>query len=105
MGLVRAIVGFTLAILFVVFAIANRQTVAIVWSPLNPPFELPLYLVALGLLALGFLLGSLMMWLDFLPNRLGKNREIRQLKKELKGKQSKAVVQENWTALPPTTAE
>lgn len=107
MAFVRGIVGLVLAILFVAFAVANRQHVEIVWSPLHPNLDLPLYIVTLGALAIGFAFGAFVIWLESLPQRISKTRQIKKLKKELKGSTPPPAnsVLEDWTALPPTGAE
>jgi uncharacterized integral membrane protein len=114
MGLIRGIIGLTLAVLFTIFAVANRQEVEIAWSPVHPHANLPLYIIALGLLALGYLLGTLMTWLNTMPMRLEKGRQKRQIKKlekelESASKNSDAPIAEpviqNWTALPPAGTE
>ena len=81
MGFVRGIIGLVFAIIFAVFAVANRQSVYVVWSPVYPALHLPVYLIALSMLALGFLLGSLMSWLNSIPVRWEKVRQSRKIKK------------------------
>ncbi len=112
MGFVRGIIGLALAILFAVFAIANRQSVDVVWSPVHPALSLPLYIVALGLLALGFFLGSFMAWLSSIPVRWEKSRQKRRIKaleKKLDGaKQAEKTMLQTatgWTALPGSITE
>ncbi len=51
------------AAIAVAFAVANRQSVSISLSPIPANFELPLYLLVLGVLALGAAFGSLSNWL------------------------------------------
>jgi uncharacterized integral membrane protein len=113
MALIRAIAGLILALLFAVFAVANRQAVDIVWSPVDPPLNLPLYVVALGALAVGFLSGGFMVWLGTLPGRLERGRQSRQiqkLEKELGVKDSTITIQkpktmvQDLTLLPPKEA-
>ncbi len=112
MRFIRGILGLALALLFTAFAVANRQTVEITWSPLHPAASLPLYALALGLLATGFLIGSLFVWLESIPVRLEKTRQKRRIKtleKELKAKDldtdnsaitALPATAQNWTALP-----
>ncbi len=47
----------------IAFAIANRGPVAVSLDPLPFTFETPLYLVAMGGLAVGFALGAVAAWL------------------------------------------
>ncbi|MGB4108188.1 MAG: LapA family protein [Alphaproteobacteria bacterium] len=81
MGFIRGIIGLAFAVLFAIFAVANRQDVEIVWHPVLPPVHAPLYVVALGLLALGFVLGGIMGWLNSVPVRWQKSRQARKIKK------------------------
>lgn len=82
MKFIRGIIGLVAAILFTIFAVANRQSVDIVWNPgASSPSHLPLYLVALGALAIGFILGALFVWISTLPVRWEKSRQKRHIKK------------------------
>jgi uncharacterized integral membrane protein len=86
MGFIRGIIGLAFAVLFAIFAVANRQNVDIVWHPVLPAVSLPLYIVALGLLAIGFILGGFMAWLKSVPVRVQKtvqSRKIKKLEKQL----------------------
>ncbi len=108
MGFVRGIIGLALAILFAVFAVANRQGVEIIWSPVHAAFPVPLYVVALGMLALGFFIGSLMTWLYALPKNWTKGHRIKALEKELgAAKKSEKIPAktQDWTALPVKSTE
>ena len=80
MGIVRWIIGFSLAALAVFFAVTNREIVSVYWSPLHAPLELPLYLIALGLMATGFIAGGFIVWVNTIPVRLS----LRQHKKRLR---------------------
>ena len=64
----------------VLFALAHPQPVDFYWSPVNPPLTLPLYALALGLTAIGFVLGALAAWLGMSRVR----RERRAQKKIIK---------------------
>ncbi len=86
MAILRGIIGLVLAILVAAFAVANRQGVEIIWSPLHPSVTIPVYALALGLLIIGFAMGGLMAWLGSLPVRLHKHKQakaIRRLEQEL----------------------
>src|SRR5262245_37491962 len=107
MGFVRGIIGIALAILLAIFAVANRQTVDIVWNPVQPAAHLPVYLIALSMLALGFFLGGMFAWLNSLPVRLEKTRQNRRIKR-LEKERSEArprPPEQDWTALPPQTTD
>jgi uncharacterized integral membrane protein len=50
------------ALVLIFFAIANRQTVSLGFWPLPAAVELPLYLVVLGTLVIGFFAGQFVTW-------------------------------------------
>ncbi|MCE7886748.1 MAG: LapA family protein [Alphaproteobacteria bacterium PRO2] len=106
MGFIRGIIGLAFAVLFAIFAVANRQSVDIVWHPVLPPVSFPLYIVALGLLAIGFILGGFMAWLKSIPVRVQKtvqSRKIRKLEKELGAAKEKETKESLVSKLPPAT--
>jgi len=51
------------ALLLILFAVSNREMVSVGLWPLPVLVELPLYLVVLGTLILGFVLGELVTWI------------------------------------------
>jgi uncharacterized integral membrane protein len=79
MKIIRWIVGFAFAVLAIAFAITNRQDVSVNWSPFHTPVEGPLYLLVLSLMAIGFLTGGLIVWINTIPLR----RKSRQMKKRI----------------------
>jgi uncharacterized integral membrane protein len=52
------------ALLLILFAVSNRETVSVGLWPLPTLIELPLYLVVLGTLILGFFVGELVAWIS-----------------------------------------
>jgi uncharacterized integral membrane protein len=50
------------ALVLVLFAVSNREAVSVALWPLPAVVELPLYLVVLGTLVLGFFVGQLVTW-------------------------------------------
>jgi len=58
------ILTLPVTLVVVVFAIANRQLVAINLWPLEETVTYPLFIVTLGALVSGFLLGAVIMWLS-----------------------------------------
>jgi uncharacterized integral membrane protein len=79
--LIHWLVTAPLALVLVVFAVSNRETVSVTFWP--TPFEIdaPLYLVALVALLIGFLLGELTAWI----NGGKKRREAREKSKRVRG--------------------
>lgn len=76
----RWIIGLFIAFLILFFAISNRQDVELYLSPLHGPYEYPLYVVELGALAFGFLLGCFTVWLNMAPVRRTKRQQRRKIK-------------------------
>lgn len=77
MTFLRWIVAVPIIVAAVLFAIAHPQPVDFVWSPVNAPVTIPLFALALGLCALGFVLGALATWLG-----MGKIRQDRRAQKK-----------------------
>jgi len=63
MKLLRWIVLAVIAVVLILFAVSNRETVSVRLWPLPALIDLPLYLVLLGTLVIGFLAGELAAWL------------------------------------------
>ncbi len=53
-----------IAIVLVVFAVSNRGTIALGLWPLPDVVELPLYLIILGCLLIGFVAGEMAAWVS-----------------------------------------
>ena len=67
--LVAVIVLVPIAIVIVAFAVANRQHVTVLLDPFNPErpaasFTAPLFLLVIGLLILGVVIGGVATWLS-----------------------------------------
>lgn len=72
-----AIVTLPLTLLVVVFAISNRHAVAVGLWPFDGTVEMPLYLLALGVLVLGFLSGTAVSGMHTLAARIKARREAK----------------------------
>ncbi len=64
MKLVHWLVTAPLALLLVVFAVSNRESVTVTLWPLPVVLDAPLYLVVLLVLLIGFLVGQLVAWIN-----------------------------------------
>lgn len=87
MNFIRTIFGFILAITLVAFAVSNRQSAELVYSPVHDTLDVPLYLIALLFMALGFVLGGFAVWINGGKTRRLKRQQrktIKELEKELK---------------------
>lgn len=108
MAILRWIVGLVVVIVVAVFALLNRGVFNFYWSPFpaDDPVALPVYIIVLGAMAVGFVLGALMVWFNESSARSEKRRqkkEIKILQKEvgvLKEERFSAPAQELFPALP-----
>ena len=80
MEFLRWIIGFIFAIFLAGFAVLNIHSVSLVWSPVHEPLDLPLYMIALPLMALGFICGGFIVWLNNAPARRTKRKQSKQIK-------------------------
>ncbi|MCB1650473.1 MAG: LapA family protein [Alphaproteobacteria bacterium] len=83
---IRGLVAFFLVVVLTVFAVANMHSVDVSMTPVHQPFQTPLYLIALGFMAAGFVVGGFFVWLNGSAGRsLGRQqkRQIKVLEKEL----------------------
>lgn len=89
MGIIRGFFAFLITIAVLVFAISNRHTVNVFISPFDQEQHLiiPLYLIALGLMGIGFVIGAITVWLNESHLRTDRRKQkklVRNLEKELK---------------------
>ncbi len=80
MSLIRWIIGFLIAVIVTAFAVSNRHMALLYFSPLHPPLEFPLYVIGLGLIAFGFLLGAFTVWLNSASIRRSKRKQSKHIK-------------------------
>lgn len=64
MSLIRTFFGFVTAAALIYFAVANRQSTELYFSPVHDPLQTPLYLIALLFMLIGFILGGLVVWIN-----------------------------------------
>jgi uncharacterized integral membrane protein len=57
------IVTLPITLVVLIFALSNREAVGLTFWPFDAIIDLPIYLVVLGGVLLGFLLGGLIAWL------------------------------------------
>jgi len=61
---IRWILTVPLTVVVIAFAVANREFVPIDLWPLEVALELPVFVLVLGSMLAGFLIGALVMWLS-----------------------------------------
>jgi uncharacterized membrane protein YciS (DUF1049 family) len=107
-SLLKAIVLVPVALVIVFFSIANRQVIRVSLDPLTREapllaYDIPLFAIVLGALAIGILIGGMASWLA-----QGKNRKVaRQTKREaerLRGETETLRAALPNAALPAVTA-
>jgi lipopolysaccharide assembly protein A len=64
MKLVHWLITAPLALVLVVFAVANRETISLTLWPAPVSLNAPIYLVVLLALLVGFLIGELVAWIN-----------------------------------------
>ena len=79
-SLLRLIVTIPVIVLLLGFMILNRYEVQLTYSPLHDPINMPIMVIALACVIVGFLAGAWLVWVDGGRNR----KEISKLKKQVK---------------------
>jgi uncharacterized integral membrane protein len=93
MRFLSGLLSFVLILLIMLFSVNNRGLAMVDFWPLGFAIEMPLYLLGVGALLLGMLLGGLMIWVPSLRHRLAARKlgkEIATLKLELVKTQDQA---------------
>jgi len=101
MAFIRWIIGFAFTVVITAFAVINRQPIEVYFNPIDETqlITLPTYTIMLGALALGFVFGAFIVWLNDGKIR----RERRRAKKEVKTLEKTVhELKENRFVTPPT---
>lgn len=75
------VIGLPIAVLAIIFAVSNRDAVQVDLWPLPWEVMLPLYLLVLGALALGLVVGAVVAWISSGSARSRARREHRRANK------------------------
>ncbi|MBH69146.1 MAG: hypothetical protein CMM58_12385 [Rhodospirillaceae bacterium] len=84
--LIRLLFLVPLTVGAIIFAISNKHTVSLFFWPLSPSLEMPVYILSLGILIVGFILGNVFSWFDHSLNwmkRRKNEKKISELEQEL----------------------
>jgi len=81
MKLFSGLISLILVVLALCFALANQQSVVVSLWPFDVAIGVPLYLLSLGTLFVGLLLGAIIAWFAMLPHRFAARRLRKDLKK------------------------
>lgn len=94
----RWIIGLSGALILLYAIAINPQTVTLNWYPAAAPIETPLYSIIIAVFIVGYLIGTLYLWLNQLPKHIAHNKErkqnakrIKQLEKELDAHQTEHI--------------
>lgn len=98
MAFIRWIIGLVICTAITAFAVLNRSVVSVSYSPVTDPLMIPLYVIILGCLAVGFVLGGSVVWIN--ESKIRKERRAQ--KKELKvlEKENNALKETRFAAPP-----
>ena len=99
MGLIKWFIGFLVVICVAAFAVLNRHSIDVFYSPVDEAVSLPAYIVILSALAFGFVLGAVTVWLNDGVVR----RERRKARRELKVLEKEVVSLKEKRFSPPAT--
>lgn len=98
------LISIPLTVFVILFAVSNTAKVSVALMPIKGSYELSLATVGLGLMALGFLAGSVFVGVQGYRTQIGKWQETRRadrLEKELlRVKETYARMKPPATALP-----
>lgn len=88
MFLIRGLIVVVLTISVACFSILNLQMIDVFWNPIDADLvlPLPLYVVVLAALTIGFVVGSLLVWINLgnvRQDRRRQKRDIQLLEKEV----------------------
>lgn len=104
MRYVSLLVTVPLTVFSILFAMSNIGKVSVSLTPVGPQAELPLWLVGLGLMGVGFFCGALLLWLGALRLRFSRRRalgQVARLERELQRQKNLQAEQDRQALLPP----
>lgn len=78
MAFLRWLVTAVIAVLVLGFTLSNLERVDVHLTPFHDPYILPLYFVILGSIAVGFIWGGILVWMNASVSR----KEAKQYKKK-----------------------
>ena len=103
MRIVRWVVAALVAVLLVIFAISNRQSVEVTFWPFPVTIDSALSLIVLGAVVIAFLVGQFVAWLGaqrWRHEARAKQRRIEALERELAATQAQLRPAEELSGIP-----
>ena len=98
MAVIRWIFALPIIVICVYMALSNRESIDFIYSPLNEPISIPLYYLLLLALAIGFVLGAILTWINggkTRKERREQKKTIKSMQKELDSLHKKAIKADN----------
>lgn len=100
--LILALAILALMVPIAAFAVANRQTVAVDLWPFALSVELPVYLLSLGTLAFGLVVGALVFWLPLVALKRRHRGLVRRLDRQERAEAAVTQAPRSSQTLPAT---
>ena len=85
-SMLRSILSIVVTVVAILLALANREMIAVVWSPVHDSINIPIFLLGLGATVTGFIAGTGFAWMNGAALRKDCRRQrktIKNLEKEL----------------------
>lgn len=85
-SMLRSILSIIVTVVAVLLALANRDIIAVVWSPVHDAINIPVFLLGLGAAVTGFIVGAGFAWMNGAAVRKDCRRQrktIKRLEKKL----------------------
>jgi len=81
---IRWIIGLTATISLLYIVAINPQTIPLNWNPAAEALDLPLYTIIIATFVIGYLIGTLYLWLTQIPKHQEHNKRIKEQSKLIK---------------------
>lgn len=93
-SLLRSLFSILFAAAAILFALGNLEMTRLTWSPVNEPMALPVFVIGLGGVLVGFVAGGFTVWLNGATVRK-ERRQQRKTIRELEARLDNAEKEEN----------
>jgi uncharacterized integral membrane protein len=80
-SILRSVLSIFVAAAVILFALANRGTVPVAWSPVHDAITIPVFLLGLTAAGLGFFIGGSIVWMNGATTRKSYRRQCKKIKK------------------------
>ena len=97
-GLLRSLFSILVAATAILFALGNLEMTKLNWNPFTEPLDLPVFVIGLGGVLVGFICGGFMVWMNGAVVRKERRKQKKTIR-DLEAKLDKAEKEENNKAL------